>query len=216
MILSVEEIEFRGLFDIDLPKIIQKIEKYRFKYNIRRKLKISFTYEPKLFDSLLINNYFIHCIYDHLWAIQANQIKIFTEVERICNDLIHFRTGDSVVSDEYINSYIYGLSLFSTKLTDYQYFYYYESVFKFSKSMFFQYFYKVMFSNMKDDYRYYEFEVIGGHWEADMYLIEWIIPDIELPLTIELSGYKFKLNKTDRIVEYLIENNLNEIAIRMK
>ena len=213
----MEEIEFRGLFNIDLPKIIQKIEKYRFKYNIRHQLKISFAYEPKLFDSLLISNYFIHCIDDNLWAIQANQIKYFAEVERVCNDLIHFRIGDSVVPDEYINSYIDDLPSFLTKLTDYQYFYYYESVFKFSKPMFFQYFYKVMFSNMKDDYRYYEFEVIGGHWEADMYLIEWIIPEIELPLTIELSGYKFKLSKTDRIVEkYLIENNLNEIAIRMK
>ena len=212
----MEEIEFRGLFDIDLPKIINKIEKYRFKYNIRRQLKISFKYEPKLFDSLLINSYFIHCIYDHLWTIQANQIKYFAKTERLCNDLIHFITGDSVVSDEDINDYADDLSLFLTKLTDLQYFYYYESVFKFSKSMFFQYFYKIMLSNMKDDYRHYEFKVIGGHLETDIYQIEWIIPEIELPFTIELSGFKFKLRKTDIIVEYVNKNNLKEIVILMK
>ena len=74
-----------------------------------------------------------------------------------------------------------------------------------------------MLSNMKDDYRYYEFEVIGGYWETDIYKIEWTIPQIKLPFTIELSGYTFKLSKTDRILDkYLNENNLNEIVILIK
>ena len=204
------------MHNIDLPKIINKIQKYRFKYNIKLQLKISFKYKPKLFDSLLISSYFIHCIDDNLWAIQANQARYFAKTEHDCNGLIHFITGDSVVSEEYIDHYIGDLSSFSTKLTNCQYFYYYESVFKFSKPMFFQYLYKIMLSNMKDYYRQYKFEVIGGHWETDIYQIEWIIPEIELPFTIELSGCKFKMIKTDIIVEYLNKNNLKEIVILMK
>ena len=73
-----------------------------------------------------------------------------------------------------------------------------------------------MLSNMKEDYRHYEFKVIGGHWETDIYQIEWIIPEIELPFTIELSGCKFKMIKTDIIVEYFNKNNLKEIVILMK
>ena len=112
LIQTVEEIDFIGLHSIDVPKIINKIERCRFKYNIKRQLKISFTYEPKLFDSLLINSYFIHFIDDNLWEIQANQIKYFAEVERDFKNLIHFRTGDSIVSDEEINDYADDLSLF--------------------------------------------------------------------------------------------------------
>ena len=124
---------------------------------------------------------------------QFKKIKknFFLKNKRLGSELMHFQTGDSVVSSEDFQDFIDDKTIFSSKLTNSQYFDYSESVLKFSMHMYFQCFYQIIFSNEEGYKWYYDFKANKGSFEGNLFLIEWIIPDIDLPFTIELWEKKF-------------------------
>ena len=134
---------------------------------------------------------------------QFKKIKknFFLKNKRLGSELMHFQTGDSVVSDEDIHDFIDDKTSFSSKLTNPQYFDYSESVLKFSKHMYFQSFYQIIFSSEEGYKWYYDFKANKGSFEGNLFRIEWIIPELNLPFTIELRGKKFKLRKKDKIIK---------------
>ena len=75
----MEEIELKGLYKIDLSEIIRKVEKYRSHNKINLQFKISFKYESKLADKLIIDKFFVENIKNNKLPIHKNQIKCFSE-----------------------------------------------------------------------------------------------------------------------------------------